>query len=333
MDLRHALVKGRLGDLNPFPWVMMTGNCLGWLAYGYYLQPNDAFVVAASLPGLVLSLWLNSGAAKLQYQELRDLQRLQEERNQHEWDADDNPEQEDNDDGDDVALNPESQRRGPRRGGRRRRRQRQEERQQANLLHEYHPEYLVTTPQERALMQIVCLWILVLVWVGWIGQPRNAAPTVGIVMNLNLVFFYAAPLQTMKQIIFVDLHSNSIHRPTMYMNWINTSFWILYGLARRDYVIVTPNAIGLSLGVAQGVLCFCYPPSPTASSSNNPSTTAPHKNKNSTASHLPVQDHDGAEEDAIHHSNTQSLIQSRQSDGPPASTITTSRSTGHDHTG
>ena len=331
MDLRNALVKGRLGDLNPFPWVMMTGNCLGWVVYGYYLKPHDAFVVAANLPGLVLSLWLNSGAAKLQYQELRDLQRLQEERNQHEWDADDNPEQEDDDDGDDVALNPDSQRRGRRRQGRRRR-QRQEERQQANLLHEYHPEYLVTTPQERALMQIVCLWILVLVWVGWIGQPRNAAPTVGIVVNLNLVFFYAAPLQTMKQVIFVDCHSNSIHRPTMYMNWTNTSFWILYGLAQRDYVIVVPNAIGLSLGLAQGLLCFCYPPSRTASASNNTSTSS--TNNNTTASRLPVQDHDGAEEDAIHHSNTQSVIQSRQPDGPPTAATTTSRSKGqHSHTG
>ena len=46
----------------------MTGNCLGWAAYGYYTK--DPFVLASNMPGLVLSFWLNSGAAKLQYYEI-----------------------------------------------------------------------------------------------------------------------------------------------------------------------------------------------------------------------------------------------------------------------
>lgn len=69
-DLRQALKKGRLDELNPIPWAVMTGNCLGWAAYGYYTK--DPFVLAANLPGIVLSLWLNLGASKLQYCELRD---------------------------------------------------------------------------------------------------------------------------------------------------------------------------------------------------------------------------------------------------------------------
>jgi hypothetical protein len=36
-------------------------------AYGYYTK--DPFVLTSNLPGLVLSLWLNTGAAKLQYLE------------------------------------------------------------------------------------------------------------------------------------------------------------------------------------------------------------------------------------------------------------------------
>jgi hypothetical protein len=67
-DLREALKKGRLGSLNPVPWAIMTGNCLGWSAYAYYTK--DPFVLASNIPGLVLSFWLNSGAAKLQYYEL-----------------------------------------------------------------------------------------------------------------------------------------------------------------------------------------------------------------------------------------------------------------------
>ena len=46
----------------------MTGNCLGWLAYAYYTK--DPFVLASNMPGFVLSFWLNSGAAKLQYYEM-----------------------------------------------------------------------------------------------------------------------------------------------------------------------------------------------------------------------------------------------------------------------
>jgi len=67
-DLREALQNGKLGDLNPVPWAVMTGNCLGWAAYGYYTK--DPFVLASNLPGLILSFWLNSGASKLQYYEM-----------------------------------------------------------------------------------------------------------------------------------------------------------------------------------------------------------------------------------------------------------------------
>jgi len=64
-DLRKAIERGSLGSLNPFPWVAMTGNCLGWCAYGYY--KSDPFVLGGNLPAFVLSIWLNSGAAKLQF--------------------------------------------------------------------------------------------------------------------------------------------------------------------------------------------------------------------------------------------------------------------------
>jgi len=67
-DLRQALIDGSLGALNPFPWSFCAGNCLGWVVYGYYTR--DPFVVAANLPGFVLSIWLCSGASKLQYLEL-----------------------------------------------------------------------------------------------------------------------------------------------------------------------------------------------------------------------------------------------------------------------
>jgi Sugar efflux transporter for intercellular exchange len=75
-----------------------------------------------------------------------------------------------------------------------------------------------------------------------------------------------APLQTVCKVIS-ERSSASIHAPTMIMNWMNTSFWIAYGLARRNPVIVIPNSIGLLLGILQGVLRLAYPASSDSVSS------------------------------------------------------------------
>lgn len=53
--------------------------------------------------------------------------------------------------------------------------------------------------------------------------------------------------------------SDSIHVPTMVLNWSNTSFWLAYGVARKDPIILIPNAIGLLLGLMHGLLCLLYP--------------------------------------------------------------------------
>jgi Sugar efflux transporter for intercellular exchange len=81
-DLRRALQEGTLGCLNPLPWSIMTGNCLGWSAYGYCTK--DPFVLASNLPGLILSIWLNSGAAKLQYYDSLRQQHVQHQQNDEE---------------------------------------------------------------------------------------------------------------------------------------------------------------------------------------------------------------------------------------------------------
>lgn len=53
----------------------MLGNCLGWVAYSVLI--NDLFVLASNAPGLILSFWLNVGAAKLEYNEIYWLQNHQ----------------------------------------------------------------------------------------------------------------------------------------------------------------------------------------------------------------------------------------------------------------
>lgn len=198
LDLRNAMKKGKLDMLNPVPWAVMTGNCLGWCAYGYY--KHDPFLLASNLPGLILSLWLNHGGAKLQYHEMY------------------------------------------------------EELKESNSS----LETIITTSQERLLLRILIAWSVVLVYVGWIQTNLDPAPIIGIIVNINLVFFYGAPLQAMHNVI-TTRNSAAIHVPTMVLNWVNTSFWMAYGFARNDPIIYGPNGIGLLLGILQGVLVCLYP--------------------------------------------------------------------------
>jgi solute carrier family 50 protein (sugar transporter) len=252
-DLRRALQKGSLGALNPFPWAMMTGNCLGWIVYGYYTR--DAFVFAANVPGLILSLWLNMGAAKLQYFALRnDIKQhqpasLSQQPVREDWDAspaimepDDDDVLDDFPDGGGAAADQHGSMNSSsiNSGG-------------ANL-----GELLVLVPQEQALLRILIGWAAVISWVGWLSSSTNPAATIGVVVNVNLVFFYGAPLQRVQTVV-VERNSESIHVPTMVMNWMNTTFWILYGVAKQDFVIIVPNVLGLSLGLLQGVLCVMFP--------------------------------------------------------------------------
>jgi solute carrier family 50 (sugar transporter) len=226
-DLRIALINGSLGSLNPFPFCFICGNCLGWTVYGYYTR--DPFVVAANLPGLILSIWLNSGASKLQYLALSE-DRKRRENNRDVWDAS-RPVEDSFADDHEVMLSDA------------------ERKEEENSL--------VMVPQERALLRVLIVWAIVIVYVGWFSL-LNPANIVGVVVNLNLVLLYGAPLQTMRTVIATK-NSESIHTPTMMMNWLNTSFWIAYGVARRDPVIVVPNSIGLMLGLVQGILKFLYP--------------------------------------------------------------------------
>jgi solute carrier family 50 protein (sugar transporter) len=246
-DLRRALQQGSLGALNPFPWAMMTGNCLGWIVYGFYTR--DAFVFAANVPGLILSLWLNMGAAKLQYFALRDdikhQPALSQQPVREDWNA--SPAIMEADDDDILEEFPDSEHVGSEQHG-----------SNGSSGGAGLGELLVLVPQEEALLRILVGWAAVITWVGWLSTSTNPAATIGVVVNVNLVFFYGAPLQTVQTVV-TERNSESIHVPTMVMNWMNTTFWILYGFARHDFIIIVPNALGLSLGLIQGVLCVMFP--------------------------------------------------------------------------
>ena len=247
-DLNAALSRGSLGSLNTTPWGVMTGNCLGWCAYSYYTA--DPFVLASNLPGLILSLWLNIGAAKLQY--LGQFQHAMEIQNQED-DFDGGSAQGHNNEHNDE---PEIDHRKP------------TITKQRGINNQTRTTTLMLTssPQDVVLFSIVSIWAILLVCVRWLGgllqQQGVYVPkpqtVVGMLVNINLVFFYGAPLQTMKRVLETK-SSDSIHTPTVTMNVINAVFWMSYGLARDDVIIYGPNGVGLVLGIGQVALCCLYP--------------------------------------------------------------------------
>jgi 23S rRNA-/tRNA-specific pseudouridylate synthase/uncharacterized protein with PQ loop repeat len=228
-DLRRALREGDFGVLDPFPFVMMAGNCLGWIIYGHLLM--DPFLVAANMAGFLCSVWLNMGSAKIQYHQL---QKLQNERNlatlvadEEQWDASPPMDTEE-----DQFLGPP--------------------------YSDINQELFAFGPQETLFFRMMSAWAALATYCTWFTDRESGANIVAWAVNINLVFFYGAPLNTIFSVV-TSGDSSAIHRRTLQMSFINTSFWILYGLAVRNPFVVVPNATGLCLGIIQGILCVFYP--------------------------------------------------------------------------
>lgn len=180
-------------------------------------------MLASNFPGLVLSVWLNMGAAKLQYHDrMKALASL---------------------DSEGLVENVESG----------------ETALEVDSASNARDKNLLFAPQETLLLQVLVVWILILVVVGWSGavHPEDQVSVIGILVNINLIFFYGAPLQAIQTVLRTK-SSSSIHRATMIMNSTNAMFWLLYGVKKNDPYIFGPNTIGFLLGVAQMILCCCY---------------------------------------------------------------------------
>ena len=137
--------------------------------------------------GFILSIWLNSGAAKLQYLQTREMQTTSiAERNQvmQRWDADRTPE----DDGNNINGDP-----------RRRRRRRPEEEDGLMTMNDSKlVSKLQMTSQESILLRVLVFWSVILIYTSWLyPTSRNPSNFVGFIVNINLVAFYAGRSQQM----------------------------------------------------------------------------------------------------------------------------------------
>lgn len=244
-DLQRAIDRGHIGDLNPTPWAFMLGNCFGWVVYSALKQ--NLFIFFANAPGFLLSVYLNLGAVKLLYQkhhstEIRKsfvafLQNDEEsiKRFSQEWKNET------------VEAVPAST---------------------AKTTPDWTTiVWNVTSqttpapaPHEKLVLGVVTIWTacMALLAFGQSFDSNTRELIVGSVVNLNLVFFYGAPLSTIYT-VFAQGNSSSIHIRTMVTNTLNGSFWTAYGIAVLDPFIYVPNGLGAVLGLIQVVLIVLYP--------------------------------------------------------------------------
>lgn len=197
------------------------------MAYSYIVL--DLFVFWANAPGLLISIWLNIGAMKLQYYEeiikYSSIETTNLERGTNESDSISDNENEDDDN--------------------------------VNICHRSPHSFSL---HERKLLSIVIIWITILSTISLMStiSKEESKFIVGVAVNINLIFFYAAPLSTIMS-VFKTKSSDSIHFWTMIMNTMNAFFWCVYSLAIQDYYILLPNSLGFMFGLLQMGLYRCYP--------------------------------------------------------------------------
>ena len=173
---------------------MIEHTGLGWVSYSFVTQ--NIFVLVSNLPGLILSVWLNLGAAKLQYLEryetLKSLAGNDHSLRFEESNSNDNDETSSNEHVVSSSNNNDAQR------------------------NDFGESGLpIFTPHEHWVIGILMVWGLTLSSVVFIPMTNHQrSEIIGITVNLNLVVFYGAPLSTIIQ-VFKTRSSISIHRKTL----------------------------------------------------------------------------------------------------------------------
>ena len=295
-------MRGTLGHLNPTPWAVMTGNCIGWLIYSYLI--NNLFLFFANAPGLILSVWLNMAAAKLQYSDRiskgmrasfvelldRNRQSFRVPRGRRlDIDSDDLNRDEivDNENNNDNGTKMES-RDAPKTNAARNsiNEASDNDANGTNNIHSFAnlkqmalditiQKAEAPAPHEKIVVGVVTFWVSVISLLYFLQLNISQWKyVVGIIANINTCAFYGAPLSTIYTVI-KQKDSSSIHRPTMIMNTSNAVFWAAFGIGVMDWIIVVPGSIGAILGFIQIFLRLVVPSSSTfATSSNAIETTA-----------------------------------------------------------
>mmetsp|Transcript_20716 Transcript_20716/g.23786 ORF Transcript_20716/g.23786 Transcript_20716/m.23786 type:complete len:227 (+) Transcript_20716:168-848(+) len=120
----------------------------------------------------------------------------------------------------------------------------------------------VISYQEKLVLSILTFWLLGLTiifqFLNGVFDAEEQKNAIGFMATANLIFFWGSPLSTIVTVC-TNKNSSSIHIPTMITNSICSFFWCVYGLAKVDYFIFSPNLAGVFLGFLQVLLCAWYP--------------------------------------------------------------------------
>ena len=246
--MKEAVRKGTLGHLNPTPWAVMTGCTIGWVTYSYLI--NNLFLFFTNAPGLILSVWLNMAAAKLQYSdriskgmrasfvELLDRNRQSFRHLDRGEDELDKEEDATNDTTHDVHSFANMK-------------------QMALDITIQKAE--APAPHEKIVVGVVTFWVSVISLLYFLQLDISQWKyVIGIITNINTCMFYGAPLSTIYTVI-KQRDSSSIHRPTMIMNTCTAAFLTAFGFGVKDLIIIIPNGIGDILGFIQIFLRLVVP--------------------------------------------------------------------------
>lgn len=208
----------------------MTGNCLGWIAYSFVTK--DLFVFSANAPGFILSIWLNDGACKLQYQSMCQKSPNQPDYNDNEADS-----------LQEIPLG----------------RSVNDNSANNQLVDRRSYGVPALTPHEYWVLGILSVWTGILSAISFFPSTAEfKQELIGLCVNINLVAFYGAPLSTIAMVLRLK-NSSSIHRWTLVMTLLNSFFWSSYGFGIMDMWILVPNVCGLFLALIQLVLCCMFP--------------------------------------------------------------------------
>lgn len=258
-DVRVAVTKGTLGSLNPTPWAVMTGNCIGWVTYSYLIQ--NLFVFVPNATGFMISIWLNMAAVKLQFSDrmaksLRcSFVRLLDE-NRKSFRGLDQRENVLESVVAGIHGNQKNKNSQPPQ-------QYQPPRTFTNLrtlaLEVSTQKMEAPAPHEKVVIGFIFVWLVVISILTFLTVDiERYTLVIGIVANVNTFFFYGAPLSTIVTVMKTR-DSSSIHRRTMMTNTANAVFWTAFGFGIMDWIIVIPNGLGAILGFIQVFLCFVIP--------------------------------------------------------------------------
>jgi len=260
-DVYDATRVGHLGYLNATPWVFMLGNCYGWLLYA--VITDNIILYSVNVLGLFIAVWLNLQAVKLRYvthcqnEWSHSLQTIMEdeEASRDLFVARDQKSRENETSSETTTADEEAKYKGVKKAN--------ADAMSKAVWEMITKKTMTAKPpvaHENMLIGMIVGWIIVTSVICFAKALSHDTQQMmaGLITNLILVFFYAAPLSTIYTVLRTQ-SSATIHGPTVLMTTVNGTFWLVYGLALLDFFIAIPNGLGALLGLILMLLRIVFP--------------------------------------------------------------------------